>query len=58
MKKEAEFELTINVSIRHRNHGGAGLEVRESVFLNADSFMQLATVLARFHELAKELGDA
>lgn len=49
-----EFELTINVFIREKNTGAwnNALEVRETLTVDAASFMDAADILGKFHELA------
>lgn len=60
MKKEEEekrYEMRILVSIREREPPYGSLEVEERVYINADSFMEIATILSAFHTLAKEISE-
>lgn len=54
-----KYELQINATIRQIEpySGGGCLEVRESVTLNAESFLELSQVLGQFHELARKLRE-
>lgn len=51
------YELSIDVQIRDRSGQFGGLRVSESVVLNVTSFLELALVLGKFHELAEELAQ-
>jgi len=54
MKKQ--FQLNIRVYITDQNTMGHGtLEIAESVNIEAKDFLELASVLAKFHELAETL---
>lgn len=61
MKK---FELRITIELRQTDaaYSGGGLRIDETQQLTAESFLELAKILGRFHELgeqiAKERGAA
>ena len=51
-----KFRLDISVSIQQTEPWPGGrLEVRENMDLSADGFMEVASILHRFHELAEKL---
>lgn len=53
---EKQFELTVTAEIRDRSMGGApGLQIRESIRLDAASFLELAKILGQFHDLTKAI---
>lgn len=54
-----KYELHINATIRQveQGYGHGTLEIRESVTLDAASFMELSKILAQFHELAQKLKE-
>lgn len=53
---DQKFRLDISVSIRQDEPYQTGyLEIRETLNLNADGFMEVAGILSRFHELAERL---
>lgn len=54
MTGEQRYELVVSIQIRDRV-GYGSLSVSESVQLNAASFMEMASLLAKFHELAESL---
>lgn len=55
-----KYELTVTAFIRQVEPytGGGGLEVRETVTLEADGFLGICQVLGQFHELALRLRAA
>lgn len=50
-----KYELVLNAEIRQVESYGGSLQVRESVELLADSFIELCSILAEFHKLAEHL---
>ena len=54
------YELTVTAHIRQVEPytGGGGLEVRETVTLEADGFLGICQVLGQFHELGQRLAAA
>ena len=54
---QPNYQLELHATIRQTEgiFGHGGLEVRETVNLNAASFLELAGILAKFHELAEML---
>ena len=50
-----EYELRINATIRNTSPGGGYLSIEESVTVDAVSFLELATILGKFHELAQKI---
>ena len=50
-----EYELRINATIRDMSPGGGYLNIEESVTVDAVSFLELATILGKFHELAQKI---
>lgn len=53
-----KFRLDINVSIQQMEpYQGGRLEVRETLDLSADGFMEVCSILYRFHELAEKLAE-
>lgn len=61
MRSASRYQLDIELQIREVDDrgypvNGPGLSIRENLQLrNVESFMELAGVLSRFHELAKEI---
>ncbi len=54
----ARYELRVNISIRQNEPGGypfGSLTVDETLNLDAASFLEVATILSKFDELAKAL---
>ena len=52
---ENQYELTVSASIRDVRSGLPALELRETIQISATGFLELAKVLATFHDLAQEL---
>lgn len=53
-----KFRLDITVSIQQMEpYQGGRLDVRETLDLSADGFMEVASILHRFHELAERLAE-
>lgn len=50
-----EYDLRIDIEIRNKRSGSTGLSVRESVSITAESFLEVAHVLSKFHDLAETL---
>lgn len=54
MNERPPYELSVDVSIRS-NDGYGSLRVHETVDLQARSFLEIAAVLGRFHDLGKRI---
>ena len=52
--KPGKYQLSIQVSIYQPDCGGR-LEIREEIALNVSSFLEIASLLGRFHELAERV---
>lgn len=52
-----KYRMEIRVTMREEpyNQCASGLEVHEDLIVTADSFLQMAEVLGRFHQLADEV---
>lgn len=56
MSESKKFDIRIRVEVHeHRNPHGDVLSVEQVLTIQADTFLDLCRVLARFDELAKEL---
>lgn len=55
-----KYELTVTAFIRQVEPytGGQGLEVRETVTVEADGFLGICQILGQFHELGQRLAAA
>jgi hypothetical protein len=57
-----KFRLDVNVRISQLSDsgafGGQGLEIREDLVINANSFLEVAAALGKFDELARALNGA
>ena len=51
----AKWELRVSVDLHDMDTGYNRLNVSETVQVNADSFLEVAKILGRFHDLANEL---
>lgn len=49
------YELYVSVSLRKQRGGQGDLSVTEHVTVKAKSFLEIAQILGRFHELSEEL---
>ncbi|MGH7376068.1 MAG: hypothetical protein ACREKK_01435 [Candidatus Methylomirabilales bacterium] len=56
----ARYELIIIANIRQVEPytGGGGLEVRETITVEADGFLGICQVLGQFHELGQRIAAA
>lgn len=52
------YVLQLRVNIRPEGNFGQGLEVSEEVTVRAETFLEIATILSRFHELAQAMKAA
>lgn len=52
MQPQQTYQLDLRVSIRPEGNYQQGLEITESVIVRAETFLEVASILARFHELA------
>ena len=51
-----QIEVTINIAIRQPpGYGGGQIEIRENITMCSMGFLEMAAVLAKFHELAESL---
>jgi len=55
MNPPIEYELEFHATIRQSGNFNSGLEVRETVKVHADTFLEVAGILAKFHELSQTL---
>lgn len=55
MSENKRYELRINVSIRDTTPGGGYLNIDESVEIDARDFLEMASILGKFHTLAEKI---
>jgi hypothetical protein len=55
MQPPIEYELEFHATIRQSGNYNSGLEVRETVKIHADTFLEVASILAKFHDLSMAL---
>lgn len=55
MTTPIEYELEFHVTIRQSGNFNSRLEVRETVKIHAATFLKVAGILSKFHDLAQTL---
>lgn len=57
MANQNTYQLELHVTIRPEGNFSQGLEVRETATVRAETFLEVAAILAKFHELTLTLRD-